>query len=288
VLVACTGCSVTLSAKRTGPTPVPHVVKRHVAASHLPRLLESPPSGRYQATIPAHPTTAEQTFEDGLDRYCRSFYLTQRAGDERYPTAALGHQFAVLQVNEDRRLIQDLDGLRPPPDQVTAYGDFVANEQQVLQAREHLASTDASLVDQGRDDFNAALAVRHFYALRLGARACDGVLPPDQWRAAARSVQRFILTDDPQQACVGLVTPTFVPSKWPNARRPLARCVRVFRAQVLATPRLRNIRVSTLSGVENLSATVGFTEVPECGCGTISVRLYFDHGRWLVRSASTQ
>jgi hypothetical protein len=48
---------------------------------------------------------------------------------------------------------------------------------------------------------------------------------------------------------------------------------------------LRNIRVTALSGVEHLSATVTFSYVPACGCRGLVARLYYEHGRWLVRDA---
>jgi hypothetical protein len=274
-----------MSAHRSAPTPVPTPVPSHraAAAERLPPLLAPPYPPTVPARAPSRLTPAGRTFLDGVNGFCRSFYLEQRAADEQYPNDS--HGFSVLQESEDRSLVVRLQHLQPPPALADTFAQFVANEQRVVQARVKETSTDSTVRSEGDDEYNGAVVSRHAYAHQLGAAECDGLLPAAQWRAAARAAQRFTLTRDPRQECRTLVTPAFLTGQWPSARSPLAACARQLEVRWNATPQLRNIRVSDLTGVEQVSATVTFAMVPDCGCGDLVVRLYFEHGHWLVRDA---
>ena len=222
-----------------------------------------------------------------MNGFCHTFYVGQKAVDERYPAITVRPQYDAAQQADVRRVDVLLDRLHPPPALALAYAQFVVNEHAVYEARVHIAAVSRAGGDISATgaEFDAAIGRRHQLAQALGARECDGLLPRAQWRAAARAVQRFVLTDHPHQACVALVTQEYAPAGWPDGRRPLAACARALRIQRGETPLLRNIQVSSVTGVESLTATVNFTEVPECGCGQLEVRLYFEHGRWLARAA---
>jgi hypothetical protein len=258
-----------------------------VPTSQLPRLRSTPPPVSVQASPPPGLTSAGHAFVDGVNGFCNTFYEGQKAVDERYPAITVRPQYDAAQQADVRRVDVLLDRLHPPQALAVAYAQFVANEHALYEARVHIATVSRAGGDTSvaGAEFDAAIDQRHQLAHALGARECDGLLPPSQWRAAARAVQRFVLTDVPHQGCVTLVTREYAPAGWPDARRPRSACARALRIQRGETPLLRNIQVSSVTGVESLTATVNFTEVPECGCGQLEVRLYFEHGRWLVRAA---
>jgi hypothetical protein len=289
VLIA--GCSVSdgVFVSKTQPPPTVQVTPSS-RGSRLPRLLSSPLAQPRQASPLTGLTPAGRRFVDGVNTFCRSFYEEQKAVDDRFPTIAQRPRYDAAQEASVRRVDAQLGRLHPPPELASAYSQFVANERAVYRARADAAAVSRSGGDSSTvgGEFDVAMSRRHELADQLGARQCDGVLPPAQWRAAARAVQRFVLTADPHQGCVTLVTPQYIPTRWPSASDPMAACLTAFSITKHETPLLRNIYVSALSGVEHLSATVDFTEVPECGCGQLVARLYFENGRWLVRAAYKQ
>ena len=88
----------------------------------------------------------------------------------------------------------------------------------------------------------------------------------------------------PHRACFTLVSPEFTKTQF-SSPDPDATCLQHFAARYSGLyPLPTGILVSSVSGVEHLSATVHFTEVPDCGCGDLAARLYFERGRWLIRS----
>jgi hypothetical protein len=238
--------------------------------------------------MPPGLTGSGRSFVAGIDGFCRAYYLSQRAVDEQYPQPAAVHRQDVLLMILDHKLFGRLGRLQPPPSLSAAFGRFVANEQRLGQALTREASLDPTMRAEGFNEAEAAIVLRHGYGGRLGARECDGLLPPDQWVQVVRAAQRFDLASGVHQDCVDLVDPAFLPSRYPAAKNQLAACARDFRGHRAGDPRPHNIRVTDVTGVERLSATVHFREVPECGCGNLVIRLYYRQGRWLVRDAYTE
>ena len=284
----CAGCGslttrdTTRHARPAGPAPA-----HHRQVSRLPRLLDSPPPASLQASPPAGLSAPGREFVAGVDGYCRSWYFVQKRGNVRYPNSvaqSLGTELPLI-----RTLTARLPGLHPPPSMAAAFQAFISNENAVLRAvaqAESDARQDTS--GPGSDMVASALERRHQLARPLGASECDGLLPPSQWRAAVRAVQRFDLTTDPHQFCVSLVTPQFVITEWADTGDAMGSCLKEFHVHRLGSlPVPHNIRVDSVTGVDGLSATVSYHEVPECGCGKLTARLFDEHGRWLVSDAWT-
>jgi hypothetical protein len=223
-----------------------------------------------------------------VDRFCRTWYVQQRAAEQKYPSGAQDRQFAAAMVTPDRLLTESLRQL-PVPDGLAAQFDgLVANEQRMVGAWEKRASADPTTRQEGMDEYDGAVVLRHAYGRQFHAPDCDGLLPPSQERAAERAAQRFDLTIDPHEGCVSLVTPEFVRADFGNSIDPMATCRKKFHIHRLGSlPVPRNIRIQSVTGVENLTATVTYREIPDCGCGTFTTRLFFEHGRWLIQSVTT-
>lgn len=289
VFVACTGCSVTVSAKQTAPpTPVPDVakVKTPATGARLPHLHQSPPAAYDPASPASDLTSAGRSFVAGVDGFCRSWYVAQKAAVHRYPLASQTRQFDRVEQLASERLDPLLEQLRPPASLAFAFTQFEANEHQIAQARADGASADPARHARGDDAFDQALVFRHGYARQLGAAQCDGLLPRAQWVAAARAAQRFDVTDDVQEACRALVTRDFLSTEWGHQPGdPMVHCRQNLQRH-LQEGQPHNIRVIQVTGTEDLSAQVTFSEVPECGCGAITVHMFFERGRWLVASVS--
>jgi hypothetical protein len=226
----------------------------------------------------------------GIDSFCHAYYLRQRTTVERYPypTPADYHRADVQLMTDDHELLARLERLQPPPALSGPFAQFLANEQRLGQARTREARLDPSVRSEGLSQVDAAITARHADALPLGARGCDGVLPPKQWVQAVRAAQRFDLSSRVHQVCVDLVDPSFLPSRYPRAGNRLAACAREFRRHRAGDPKPRNIVVSDVSGVENISATVHFQEVPDCGCGNLVIRIFHRHGQWLVSETDAE
>lgn len=238
--------------------------------------------------MPADATPAERSFVSAVNGFCHDWYADQRATTEQTPAETEQHQFAETVLAHETRLTHALSSLTPPPSMTSAFDGFVANEQRMVQARVKEASTVATTRAEGDDEYNNAAVLRHAYARDLGASMCDGVLPVSQATAAERAAQRFDLTTDPRQGCRTLVTRQFVELEWGRTPDPVQACLQQFHIHRLGTlPVPTNIRVHSVTGVEGLTATVTWTEIPDCGCGTFTGRLFFEHGRWLVQDVST-
>lgn len=259
----------------------------HHGDSRLPPLVDSPPLASVQASPPAGLTAAGRSFVAKVDGYCRSWYLEQKQGNVRYPSSAA--QALEIELPLIRALTSRLPALHPPSSMAHAFHTFVSNENALIGAVEQ-AEVDArqGTSGPGSDMVSSGLDRRHHLAHRLGAAECDGLLPPSQWLAAVRAVQRFDLTTDPHEFCVTLVTPQFVPTEWGDTGNAMGSCLREFHIHRLGTlPVPHNIRVLSVTGVDGVSATVTYREVPECGCGQLTARLFDEDGRWLVSDAWT-
>jgi hypothetical protein len=238
--------------------------------------------------VQTNATAGERALISTVNGFCRTWYADQRAASERYPGESQQHQFAVLVEAHESAQTQSLGQVKPPPSMASVFDQFVANERRMVQARVKEASTDPTTITEGDDEYNTAAVLRHGYARQIGAGACDGVLPRAQAVAAERAAQRFDLTTDPRQGCRTLVTSQFVSLEWGHTADPLRTCLKEFHVHRLGSlPVPHNIRVQSVTGVEGLTATVTWTEIPDCGCGTFTGRLYFEHGRWLVHDIST-
>lgn len=283
-VLVCSGCSITVGKHSAAPLPSASPTHHQVRTTSLPRLL--PP--RFPPTVLATPppglTAAGRSFVGAVNGFCRDFYVEQRAADLRHFDDP--HAFAVAQEREDRALVERLTGVHPPDRFAQSFAGFLANEQRLVEARVKETSLDPAVSAEGDDEYNGAVVLRHSYAHQLGAAQCDGLLPPAEWRSAARAAQRFTLATRVHEECDVLVTRQYLggPARGPGSS--YAACARALRLRHRDNPGLRNIRVSTVTGVEGLSSTVTFREVPECGCGDISLRMYFEHGRWLVNSVN--
>jgi len=244
----------------------------------------SSPAPQGDGRAPDDPTAVRAAFIKGLNGFCRAFYEDQKRVDERYPTLAVRGRYDRAQAAGARRDDRMLTGLHPLPAMSHSFSRFVANEKALYRARVAAITADADGRTAVADDaFNRAIDRRHSMAGAYGAHECDGLLPLPQRRAAVAALRRYELNRDPHRACFTLVSPEFTKTQFPSPD-PDATCLQHFNAQYSGLyPLPTGIRVSSVSGVENLSATVHFTEVPDCGCGDLASRLYFDHGRWLIR-----
>jgi hypothetical protein len=238
-----------------------------------------------EAQPPAHPTPQESAFLSGVNGFCRHWYVDQRSADQQFPRTSQQRQYAALEESQDRRLTMQLSSLTPSQSQAQAFGGFVANEQLMVQARAEQASPDPGVQQEGEDYYNHALDTRHGYARELGAVMCDGALPRAQARAVERVAQEFDLTRKPREACGSLVTGSFLATEWGGQGALMTRCRENLQNHLASGPH-HNIRVTAVTGSDDISANVAFTEVPDCGCGTVTLRMYFLNGRWLVNSAS--
>jgi hypothetical protein len=284
IAFVCVGCSHSglKSAAEAPPPPASHSAK----AKPLPRLLAPRPQSGDFASLSAQATPPERVLASGVDRFCRAWYLDQRVADQQHPTQA--RQFAAAMIGPNQRLVSGLQALSAPPPLTQQFDGFVANEQRMVAAWQKRTSRNPTTEQEGSDEYDTALVLRHAYGRQFGSPQCDGMLPPAQATAAERAAQRFDLTTDPSQGCVSLVTPQFVPTEWGNTSDPMATCLEKFHVHRLGSlPIPKNIRIESITGVEDLSATVTYREIPDCGCGTFTTRLYFEHGRWLVRNVTT-
>ena len=97
------------------------------------------------------------------------------------------------------------------------------------------------------------------------------------------ATRRWYVTANPRESCVSLVTSEFSVETWGDNSSPMETCLLEFRMRRQATQGVaRAIRVHSVTGVENLQATVTSDEVPDCGCGTLVAKLYFERARWLL------
>ncbi|MGC4109587.1 MAG: hypothetical protein QM747_04005 [Nocardioides sp.] len=286
--LACTACSVSFTAGTTPAAPQTSTSQTSTspakqAQRRLPRLLAAPPSTE-QAAVPAHPTVAQKAMISGLNAYCRRWYVAQRAASIKFPDADQQWRFARLQLPRDQVLLSHLKALRPTPAAARVLHAWIGAEEFILSATKMETSQDSMTSEQGADEVLEGIDARHEDAGYLGARECDGQLPHQQAVAAERATQRFALARTVDQACRATVTPSFLRTEWGGqSRSPLEMCrrnLRIHRRDGIP----RNIRVTSVTGVENLTATVTFNEVPECGCDGIVARLFREHGRWLVAS----
>jgi len=233
------------------------------------------------------PAALQAAFTTGLDDFCRAYYEGQRTTDERYPTTQFAPQYDAAMQAQTRRADAMLARLHPPAAMAPTFARFVKNERVLY--RSLVAATARAA--KGGDAvagpaFGNAVDRRHELAGSLGARECDGLLPRAQRRAVVAALKHWDVTRDWHQACVDLVTKEYAHTRWMESVDPTAACRQAFAVRHSgAFPVPEGISVSSVSGVEDLSATVHFTEVPDCGCGNLIGRLYFEGRRWLVRNA---
>lgn len=287
-----TGCSVWVSA---GTSPAPSGPTSSavapggepLSAADLPRLLGPAPTTS-PASLPANASAQERAFVQGVNNFCRGYYVAQKAADTRYPYRPQLARWARMMLERDKPLVTRLTRLSPPAAQATAFQAFATFEQWALNDLKMETSADPQTREQGRDELLDGIDSRHANSHALGASECDGQLPPGQAVAAERAAQRFDLTTDIHQGCGSLVTADFARLAFANrGGDPHATCRRMFRIHRLGTlPVPDNIRVLSVTGVEDFSATVNFVEVPDCGCGGFSARLYYEQGRWLVANVT--
>lgn len=288
--LACTGCSVsisagTFSARTPGPAPSgdTHAVG-HARRGSLPPLHQRPPVG-YAPATPAPGLSPEgRSFVNGVDAFCHSWYVDQKAALIRYPWDSQDRQFYALEAVDSQRLDRRLNALKPPQALASTYTAFVSNEGRIATDRREEASDDPETRASGDQSYDRDLAQRHADAKLLGAAQCDALLPRGQWTAAVRAVQRWDLSGSTAEVCGGLVTPQFLHTMWGDvAGSPRAICRSHAQAHV-AEGLPRNIHAISVTGTEDLDAEVTFRQVPDCGCGQATIRLFYEHGRWLVAS----
>lgn len=276
--LACTACSPFATTAKPAVQPAP-------TESATPAGPASPASPAAAAAKASHRREVRQRFLAGVNGYCRAYYVMQKAANVRYPTTSGDHPRSLFMLAGTRRLLARLDGLRAPSSLSRAeFRGFARNEARLVHALREDASSNPGIVSAGDAAYNQVLANRHVFATNLGAKECDGLLPRAQARAATAATRHFIVTTDPHQACVALVTPQYLTSsEFGLSADPMAACYEEYRLeQAGSRPVAHDIDVQEVTGVEGLQATVTFTEVPDCGCGTLTAKLYLEHGRWLV------
>jgi hypothetical protein len=286
--LACTSCGA-LSAFSTSTKPTVQPAPTEAAAPTRAAAPEASPSA-VPAAAKAHKRELRQRLVTGVNSYCRDFYVMQKAANVRYPASADDHARALLLAAGSRRVLARLDALRAPsPLTRTELHGFARNERRLVGAFKEEASSNAGVVSAGGGAYNRVLAERHDFATELGAKECDGLLPSTQARAAAAATRRWDVTPSAQESCVSLVTPSFSISTWGLTADPLDTCLQEYssRREAPQGPQ-RAIQVQSVTGVENLQATVTFTQVPDCGCGPLVAKLYFEHGRWLLNEVYEQ
>lgn len=288
VLALSTGC---------GGSPVPTNDAKTSGAPSVPSSSPSPTATATATKVRFTDTTAaRKRFANGLATYCTRFYADQRSADETYPAE---DRASVLAFDKsiDKMWLRDgkiLDKLHPPTELAETFSEFVANERVVY--LKHLAVSAAHLAVSAAPhapgdsagagaDFNAANEKRHPLGNALHAARCDGHLPPQERTAAIALTKTFEMSTDPDQQCVALVTPEFVRTQWADQPDPMAACVANSASRRRDTKHVTtDIKVSEVTGVDGLTATVHFFDV--CGCAVPPLRvarLYSLDGSWKVR-----
>ncbi|NYG05572.1 hypothetical protein BJ986_000059 [Phycicoccus badiiscoriae] len=238
------------------------------------------------------PARVKADFRDGLMTYCLRTYQLQRAADERYPggSSASLSGFSGLVLQSMDQWQPRLEVLRPPADLAGVFEEFLVNVEDIRAGREaEAAATSPAELQVAGDRVQMAYTERYRLAKLMHADTCDGELPTMEKAAVAAATKAFDLTTDATKACRTLVTPQFVATQWADQARPMSACTadasrRRAHPEKVAT----GIKVTTITGVESLTATVHFTEVGGCCAGQRTVaRLYFyrDKG-WKIRSMS--
>jgi hypothetical protein len=280
--LACTACSPLAHGKQGAAAPAP-------TGSAAPAA----PASTSPANAPSHDSKLSSTKSVGrssqadVNGYCRAWYVAQKTANVRYPTSGGDHSRLLLLRSDTRRLVGRLDAVRPPPSESAVFQRFVTNERALVRVFADEASSDPGVMDAGVAAFNRVVAKRHAFAATLDAGECDGLLPRSQSAAAVRATRRFDVTTNPHEGCVSLVTPEYIVAEWGDTPDPMETCLQDFRIHRQGTlPIPNDIHVQSVTGVENLQATVTFDEVPDCGCGALVARLYLEHGRWLVSDVS--
>jgi hypothetical protein len=280
--LACTACSAfaQTDAPTVHPAPTQAVspAAPHDSASTGPAIAKA-----------RHRRELRQRFVAGLNDYCRAWYVMQKAANDRYPTSAEDHVRSLLLRSGTQRLLRRLHDLPAPASSRAQLKGFARNEGDLVQAFSDESSEASFTMSAGDNLYNEVLADRHGYAAVLGAKECDGLLPHAQARAAAAATRRWDVTPSAHENCVSLVTSTFSVSTWGATADPLETCLQEFQSRRdSALGPQRAIRVQSVTGVENLQATVTFTQVPDCGCGSLVAKLYFERGRWLLNEVYEQ
>jgi hypothetical protein len=260
----------------------------------LPSRAPSPTASDYAAPIMTMGTDGLQeatqaralsvpAFERAMSAYCTDYYAAQRDAEEKY----LGSdresqlQFALANAANARRTERQLHQLTPPAELASIFQRFVDNAERISEDRRSMLQSTRATGGEGQagSDLDAAVTERWALATQLHASGCDGKLPPAQEAAAVNAARAWATTTDPVTACRDLVSPWIVEDQ--------ATCVRIRTMENTPPYALpEDIQVTSVTGVEELSATVKYLKVGGCACSPDGyVRLFFVEGAWLVNAS---
>jgi len=229
-------------------------------------------------------------FLAAVDGYCLDFNTHRREAEETHPIETHADEAPTARAVADagRRDGKALRHLVAPPELTEDFADFMEATQEIERGDAAFAAAmrrdDPGGVAQASAVQSEALARRRSGNLGSATRHCDGRLPEAQEARAVAATEAFILTLDPEQHCGSMVTSDFLKAQWLDFPDPAAECAAdVVHRRDHPSARASGIAVSDVTGVENLAATVHFSE-EGCPCAGIPVvaRLWFVDGEWKI------
>lgn len=230
------------------------------------------------------PALSVPAFERAMSAYCTDYYVASRAAEENYlgsdPQSQI--EFALANAENARRTERQLVKLTPPDELATVFHQFVDNAKRISEDRRSMLRATRATGGEGpagSDLDEAVVTERWALATQLHASGCDGKLPPEQEAAAVAAAREWATTTDPVTACRNLVSPWILEDQ--------ATCVRIRTMENTPPYALPDdIKVTSVTGVEELTATVKYLKVGGCACTPDGyVRLFFVDGAWLVNAS---
>jgi hypothetical protein len=239
---------------------------------------------------PAEDTpAARKAFTLGMADYCTTYYTLLAAAEEAHPELdpASDSTFERAAAAASARAERRLASLRPPPDLAEPFTEFVAVSHEITEAHDAMATWFANTGQEGPGgaDFDRAALARRPLATALGAPICDGKLPPAQRTAVIDAVRTVETSHDSAEVCREGVTPGFLQYTWAVFADPVRACILTRDLTLADLP--TDIEVDQVTGSDGITATVDYTHVGGCDCGSAAqARLHFVDGAWRVSSIS--
>jgi hypothetical protein len=219
-------------------------------------------------------------FEQAMAAYCTDYYTSRREAEKKYsgPNQESRIAFAKATAAAVRRTERQLDRLTPPPKLAAVFTQFLDNAHRITEARESMLSSIRATGKDGlaADDYDEAVTERWALASQLHAPLCDGQLPASQAAAVVAVAREWATNDDPLVVCRELVTPWFTDDE--------SSCVHIRTLEDTPPYALPDdIAVQSLTGVDELTATISYLKLGGCACDPAAyLRLFFVAGEWKV------
>ena len=214
-VLALTGCGGG-DDEPAGPLPTARFAIPSGAATSTPASPKASPSTPAGSVIdavseiePAEDTpAARKAFTRGMTDYCTTYYTLLAKAEEANPQldSASDSVFEKAAAEASAEAERRLESLRPPPDLVAPFKDFVKVSHKITNAHEAMAQSYVShrKAGAGGAAYDRAVVARRPLATALDATICDGKLPPAQ-AAAVIDVVRTV--DDEPRIRRGLPRP---------------------------------------------------------------------------------